>query len=102
MVFERGRRQQMEIEMAMTPPPTSFALLTPLSLRKHGCSPAWLADPAVLAGHWSLGADAFVMEEENPPLGVGRRALPVHPIRKEQREVFSPVIRLSGPLPGLN
>ena len=41
--------------------------------------------------------------EENSALGVGGRALHAYPIRKEQREVFSfPVIRLSGPLPGLN
>lgn len=43
------------------------------------------------------------MQEENSPLGVGGRELPAHPIRKEQGDVFSsPVIRLSGPLPGLN
>lgn len=42
------------------------------------------------------------MEGENPPLWVGRRALPAHPIRRGQREVFSLVIRLSRPLPGLN
>lgn len=92
----------MESEISTIPP---FALPTPLGLRRCSYSPAlcvWLTQ-AVLAGHRLLGADAFIMEETNSPSGVGGRASRVHPIRKEHGEVFSsPVIRLSGPLPGLN
>lgn len=54
MVVERGKRQQMELEMDM--PPLPFAVLTPLGLRKCSYFPAlhvWLTRlSSLVTGRW--------------------------------------------------
>lgn len=77
-----------------------FVLPTPLGLRKCSYFPAphvWLTRLcSLVTGCWGR----CIRNGRELSSGVRGRA---YPIRKEQREVFSfPVIRLSGPLPGLN
>lgn len=77
MAVERGRKQQTEGEVDMTP----HCSANPLGLRKRSGFPA--------LGSWSLVAGQMIRNGRALRPGAGGGAVG-SPIRKERREVFLP------------